>query len=157
LLVCMNRQSPASIGNSGFSNHMFRVMPQQLTICSLSVHYRLYLQQREQLSLPLQNSCFRSFTEWSRTRCSSVSMVARLRNGQERNRDSISSKNEAPRPVFESHRPSYSITTAFPFPRIKRPKLKNGYVTSFVAKDMKAWSYTSSCGAVPNYDNTRTN
>jgi len=132
-------------------------MPQQLTICSLSVHYRLHLQHCEQMSFLLQNSCFHSFTESSRTRCNSVSMVARLRNGQKTNRDSISSKNEASRLVFGSHRPSYSITTAFPFPRIKRPTLKNGCVTPFIAKDMNAWSYTSSCGAVPNHDSSRTN
>lgn len=152
----MNRQSPSSIGNFGFSNHMFWVMPQQLTVSSLSVHYRLHLQECEQLSLLLQNSCFQSFTESSRTRCSSVSMVARLRNGQERNRDSISSNNETSWLVFGSHRPSYSITTAFLFHRINRPTLKNVCVTPFIAKDMKAWSYTSSCCAVPNYDSTRT-
>jgi len=152
----MNRRSPSSIGNFGFSNHMFWVMPQQLIVSSLSAHYRLHLQKWEQLSLLPQNSCFQSFTESNRARCSSVSMVARLRNGQKRNRDLISSKNEVSRLVFGSHWPSYSIITAFPFPWIKRPTLKNGYVTPFIAKDMNAWSYTSSCGAVPNYDNTRT-
>jgi len=132
-------------------------MPQQLTICSFSVHYRLHLQQCEQLSLLLQNSCFQSFTESIRTHCNSVIVVARLRNGQERNLDSISSKNEALRLVFGSHRPSCLITTAFPFPRIKRPRLKNDYVNPFIAKDMNVWSYTSSCGAVLNYDSTRIN
>jgi hypothetical protein len=153
----MNRRSLSSIGNFGFYNHMFWVMLQQLTICSLSVHFGLHLQQCEQLSLLLQNSCFHSFTESIRIRCSSVIVVVRLRNGQERNRDSISSKNEASRLVFGSHRPSYLITTAFPFPRIKLPTFKNGYVTPFIAKDMNAWSYNSSCGAVPNCDSTRTN
>jgi len=136
---------------------MFWIRSQQLTISLLSVHYRFYLQHCEQLYLLLQNSCFQSFTESSRTRCSSVSMVARLRDGQERNRYSISSKNEMSILVFGSHRSSYSVTTTFPFPRIKRPTLKNGSVTPFIAKDKNAWSYNSSCGAVPNYDSTRTN
>ena len=83
-------------------------------------------------------------------------MVARLRNGQKRNQDSIFSKNEVSKFVSGAHRPSYSITTAFPFSWIKRPTLKNGHVTPFIAKDMNAWSYPSSCGAVPKNDSTRT-
>jgi hypothetical protein len=76
---------------------MFWVMHQQLTVCSLSVHYRLHLQQCEQLSFLLQHFCFQSIIKLCRTRCSSVSIVSKLRNGQERNRDSISSRNEASR------------------------------------------------------------